>query len=147
MDVVYVATTLINHFSLVPPIGVIDWALQEFYGQGMGWGDLTVNSQVEQQLNALREPSNVPYLALIGENVPDEQERNRLNRLAGKVLHETLDAVFGEPNDIVIGVSSMQGVRGGAYPAFAMNLLPCDHFRYYDIPQGLAAVKQWIIGP
>lgn len=142
---VYVATTLINHFSLIPPVGVIDWALQELYEQGMGWGDLIVDSQVEQQLNALREPSNVPYLALIGENVPDEQERNRLNRLAGKVLHETLDAIFGEPNDMVIGVSSMKGVRGGAYPSLAMNLLPCDHFRYYDIAQGLAAVKQWII--
>jgi len=144
--VVYLATTLINHFSLIPPVGVIDWALQELYGQGMGWGDLVVDSQVEQQLNALKEPSNVPYLALIGENVPDEQERNRLNRLASKVLRETLDTIFGEPNDTVIGVSSMKGVRRGAYPALAMHVLPCDHFRYYGIPQGLAAVKQWIIG-
>src|SRR6266566_751451 len=144
---VYLATTLINHFSLIPPVGVIDWALQELYGQGMGWGDLVVDSQVEQQLNALKEPSNVPYLALIGENVPDEQERNRLNRLASKVLRETLDTIFGEPNDTVIGVSSMKGVRRGAYPALAMHVLPCDHFRYYGIPQGLAAVKQWIIGP
>jgi hypothetical protein len=107
-------------------------------------GDLVVNSNVEQKLNAVKEPSDVPYLALIGENVPDEQERDRLNRLAGKVLHETLDANFGEPNDMVIGVSSMQGVRGGAYPAFAMNVLPCGHIHYDDIPQGFTAVKQWI---
>jgi len=101
--IVYLATTLINHFSIIPPVGVIDWALQEFYGQGMGWGDLVVNSQVEQQLNALKEPSNVPYLALIGENVPDEQERNRLNRLAGKVLHETLDTILVSPTTRLSG--------------------------------------------
>ncbi len=32
----------------------------------------------------------------------------------------------------------MKGVRGGVYPALAMHVLPCDHFRYYGIPQGLA---------
>jgi pimeloyl-ACP methyl ester carboxylesterase len=141
---VYLATALINHFSAIPPVGVIDWALKELSEQGMGWGDLIVNSQVEQQLNALKKPSNIPYLALVGENVPDEQERNRLNRLARKVLHDTLENVFGEPNDMVIGVSSMKGVRGGTYPLLSMNMLSCDHFHYYDIPQGLMAVKQWI---
>ncbi len=62
------------------------------------------------------------------------------------MLHETLDTIFGEENDKVIGVSSMEGVRGVAYPALTLKMLPCDHFHYYTIPQGLEAIKQWIMG-
>jgi caspase domain-containing protein len=141
---VYMTTELINHCSAIPPLGAISWLTKELYEQGKGWADLAVNSQLVQQLNALKDPTNVPYLALVGENIQDEQELKRANRLAEKVLHETLDKIFGEENDKVIGVSSMEGVRGGAYPALTLKMLPCDHFHYYDIPQGLAAIKQWM---
>ena len=137
--------SLINHCSSFPPLKAVSWPTKELYEQGTGWADLAVNSQVVQQLNALEEPSNIPYLVLAGENVQDEQERNRINRLAQKVLHETLDMIFGEENDQVVGLSSMEGVRGGAYPALTLNILACDHYHYYDIPQGLAAIKQWIM--
>jgi hypothetical protein len=67
-------------------------------------------------------------------------------RLAVKVLDSTLDNVFGEQNDAVIGMSSMHGVRNGAYPQakFRAEPVSCDHFSYYADPQAQAAIKDWL---
>jgi hypothetical protein len=90
----------------------------------------------------------IPYLELVGDPELDDQdnpERNRINRLAQKVFHRALDGFFGEHNDVVIGISSMaKGLRGGGYPAVTTQMLTCDHFHYYDLPQSLDAVKRWI---
>jgi hypothetical protein len=67
-----------------------------------------------------------------------------LRRLAKKTLDKALDAVFGEQNDSVIGLSSMKGVRNGAYPKLKIAAVPCDHFSYYSDPQAQAAIKEWI---
>jgi hypothetical protein len=141
---VYVVSALINQFSIVPPVGAVDWVFKQIYQQGVGLADLAVDAPILTRINRLDEPHNVPYLVLAGENLPDEEARRRLNRLARKVLDQTLDAVFGEQNDVVVGVSSMREVRGGAYPRLTVTNLPCDHFHYFSVPQGLEAIRRWI---
>jgi pimeloyl-ACP methyl ester carboxylesterase len=143
---VYLLNALINNFSSIPLLGGTKDVLKKLYQQGASLADLIVDSPIVQQLNSLEQPANVPYLVLAGENVLHEQVQHRLRRLAQKVLDTTLDAVFGEQNDIAVGISSMQGVRGGAYPHLKVAILPCDHFHYFDIPQSLEAIKQWMIG-
>jgi len=143
---VYLITALINRYAAIPPIGAVKWTLKQVYQQGAGWADIAVDSPIVEQLNALEEPSNVPYLVLAGENLLDEGEQNRLDRLAHKVLDQSLDAIFGEQNDVAIGVSSMRSVRRGAYPRLKVEELPCDHFHYFATPQGREAVKRWVMG-
>jgi pimeloyl-ACP methyl ester carboxylesterase len=143
--IVYLFTVLINRASVIPPLGAFNWLLEQLSQEGVGSIDLTVNSPILDKLNALKEPSNVPYLVLAGENRLSDAEHNRLNRLAQKVLDETLDNLFGEQNDIAVGLSSMRGVRGGAYPKLTVEVLDCDHFHYFQILQGREAVKRWVI--
>ena len=144
----FLANVVLNQFSAVPVLSVFDSLLKQLYDQGKGWTDLAVGSPVVTKLNALKEPSNVPYLELVGDPELDGQdnpERNRINRLAQKMFHRALDGLFGEHNDVVIGISSMaKGLRGGGYPAVTTQMLTCDHFHYYDFPQSLDAVKRWI---
>ncbi|NEU71469.1 hypothetical protein PI95_002460 [Hassallia byssoidea VB512170] len=141
---VYLLTVVVNQASVIPPLGAFNWLLEQLYQEGVGSIDLKVNSTILDKLNALKEPSNVPYLVLAGENRLSEAERNRLNRLAQKVLDRTLDNLFGEQNDIAVGLSSMRGVRGEAYPKLTIEVLDCDHFEYFQIPQGREAVKRWV---
>jgi pimeloyl-ACP methyl ester carboxylesterase len=141
---VYLTTVLLNRFAAIPPLGVVNWLAEALYQQGAGIADLAVDAEIVTKLNDCREPTNVPYLILAGENVQNEAERNRLNRLAQKVLDKSLDTIFGEQNDVAIGVSSMLGFRGGDYPRLTTEELPCDHFSYFSISQGLSAVRDFI---
>ncbi|NER82553.1 MAG: hypothetical protein F6K42_23935, partial [Leptolyngbya sp. SIO1D8] len=106
--------------------------------------DLAVDAAILKQLNSLEEPSNVPYLVLAGENLIHNSGQSRLNRLAQKLLDQSLDTIFGEQNDIAVGLSSLRTIRGGAYPKVHVVTLPCNHFEYYRHPQGQAAIKQWL---
>lgn len=142
--IVYLFTVLINRASVIPPVGMFNCLLEQLYQQGNGSIDLTVNSAILDKLNALKEPSNVSYLVLAGDNQLSEVEHNRLNRLAQKVLDKTLDNLFGEPNDIAVGLSSMCGVRKGAYSKLTVKILDCDHFHYFQNCQGRATIKQWV---
>ncbi|MFB2894652.1 caspase family protein [Aerosakkonemataceae cyanobacterium BLCC-F50] len=144
--IVYLFTVLINRASVIAPLGMFNYLLEQLYQQGIGATDLTVNSPILDRLNALKEPSNVPYLVLAGENQLSEEEHDRLNRLAQKLLDRTLDNLFGEQNDIAVGLSSMRGVRGGAYSNLRVEVLDCDHFHYFQTLQGREAVKRWVIG-
>jgi hypothetical protein len=139
----FLVTELVNRASVVPIIGAATWTVKQLFEQGVALADLAVDSPVSKRLNALEVPSNVPYLVLAGENLPDPAERSRLNRLAHKVLDSGLDAMFGEQNDIAIGLSSMQGLRGGDYPNLTTAVLPCDHFHYFVLPEGQQAIKCW----
>jgi len=71
------------------------------------------------------------------------KRNNRLNRIASKVLGSGLDAFFGEQNDMVVGLSSMRGLRGGVYPILKVGMLHCDHFHYFVVPEGQEAIKGW----
>jgi pimeloyl-ACP methyl ester carboxylesterase len=138
----YLTTVLINQFSLIPPLAAINWLLKQGYEQGLGPADLVVDSALAKRLNGLTNPSHVPYLVLAGQNVSDTDDRTLATRLARKVLNKSLDAIFGEPNDAVIGMSSMQGVRGGSYPALQVNLLSCDHSHYFESIEGREVIKR-----
>ena len=141
---VFLMTRLLNRASLVPILGGINWTLNQLYEQGAGLADLAVDSPVLKNLNGLDAPSNVPYLVLAGENRPAPEERRRLDRLARKVLDTSLDGIFGEQNDVAVGLSSLKGLRGGAYPALTTDVLPCDHFSYFVITEGQNAIKTWM---
>jgi pimeloyl-ACP methyl ester carboxylesterase len=139
----YLVMAGLNQVSKVPAIGVVSWPMKELYKQGEGWADLVVDSDIIKKLNALEEPSNVPYLVLAGKNLPQEQMA-RLNRLAHKVLDTSLDAIFGEDNDTAIGLSSLRGVRAETYPLLTIAELPCNHSAYFDHPESREAVKEWV---
>jgi hypothetical protein len=66
-----------------------------------------------------------------------------LNRIAQKVLDKSLDELFGEQNDLVVGLSSMKRVRLGAYPKLQVEVLPCNHFQYFQSPEGKKAIRRW----
>ncbi len=141
---VYLLTLLLNQYAVVPPLGLLNWGLKQVYEQSLGLADLKTGSDFLRDLNRLAEPDNVPYLVLAGKNVPDEAERSRLSRLAQKVLDASSDTFFGEDNDLVIGLSSLRGLRGGAYPKLTIEELPCNHFDYYNLPQARQIIKTWI---
>jgi pimeloyl-ACP methyl ester carboxylesterase len=141
----FLVMTGLNQVSKVPAIGLVSWPLKELFKAGEGFADLAVNSPLQRKLNGLDKPDNVPYLVLAGKNLPDPQ-RGRFNRLAQKVFGKTLDAIFGEDNDTAIGLSSLRGVRGEAYPRLTIEELPCDHSGYYVIPEGRDAIMRWVGG-
>jgi hypothetical protein len=142
----YLLSALINNVGAIPLAGAVDWLLKELYEQGQGWQDLAVDSDLTKRLNALDAPSDKPYLVLAGVNTLNQTQGRRLNRLAQKMLDRTLDAIFGEPeNDAVIGMSSLKGVRNGAYPALTVKTLPCDHFSYFATAEGQLAIREWML--
>ncbi len=141
----YLLSAMINNLSAVPLVSAANWAVKQLYEQGQGWKDLAVGSEITRDLNKLESPSNVPYLVLAGENSLNQTRGCRLNRLAHKMLDQSLDTLFGEKeNDAVIGMSSLCGVRNGAYPALTVERLPCDHFSYFAIAEGQTVVKDWV---
>jgi pimeloyl-ACP methyl ester carboxylesterase len=139
----YLVMAGLNQVSKVPAVGLVTWPMKELYKQGEGWADLVVDSDIIKKLNALEKPDNVPYLVLAGKNLPQEQV-DRLNRLAHKVLDTSLDAIFGEDNDTAIGLSSLRGVRAETYPRLTIKELPCNHSGYFDHPESREAVKEWV---
>ncbi len=142
----YLLSGLINNLSSIPFAGAIAWPFKELYEQGLGWKDITVDSDICRRLNGLDTPSNVPYLVLAGTNVLDQAQGTRLNRLAHKMLDRTLDAIFGEKeHDAVVAMRSMEGVRNGTYPSLTVRKLPCDHFSYFAATAAQTAIQKWII--
>jgi hypothetical protein len=141
----FVVTSMLNRASLIPPVGATKWVLKQIHQQGRGPEDLQKDSDFVRDLNTRATPSSVPYLVLAGENLADPNERNRINRLAHKILDTSLDLLFGEQHDTVIGLNSMITVRGRT-DLHQTVTLPCDHFHYYVIPHGQDAVKGWVPG-
>jgi pimeloyl-ACP methyl ester carboxylesterase len=142
--VVFFFTTLINFAGVIPPIGVANWALKSLFEQGVGLSDISLKSPISQELNTLAEPNNVPYLVLAGTNPLSEEANARMERLAHKMMGESLEKIFRETNDRWVGISSLQGVRNGSYPQLTVELVPCDHNHYYVTPEGRQSMKQWL---
>lgn len=143
---VYLLTGLINKASAIPPVGAANWLVQQVFQKGLGPADLAVDSPVEKQLNSLDKPDNVPYLILAGNNSQDDAEQNIFQRLAQKVLRQSLESLFGEANDAVIGMSSMRGMRNGAYPHLTIQAMPFDHFHYFLTAEDRELIRKWITG-
>jgi hypothetical protein len=139
---VYLLTVAINSYTGVPPLA---WAIRRVYEEGIGLSDLKVGSDILNKLNSLSGPGSVPYLVLAGTDSPEENERGRLRRLAQKVMREGLETVFGEPNDVAVGISSLRGVRGGSYTDLKIVELACDHFHYFVVRGGQEAIKDWVM--
>lgn len=144
---VFLTTVLLNRHADLPPLGAMNWLTSWLYQQSAGLADLRPDSPLEQRLNALETPARVPYLVLAGTNTLDPAERSRLERLASKVLDSSLDALFGEQNDIAIGLSSLEQVRLGRYARLTVQELPCDHFSYFAYEPSLNAVQRWVRSP
>jgi pimeloyl-ACP methyl ester carboxylesterase len=141
----YLIAAVVNGLAPLPLIGAAGWALEKLYEEGHGWRDLETDSELTKRLNGLAGPSTVPYLILAG-NIPAEEKGARLTRLARKLLDTTLDGLFGEgEHDGVVPMSSLRGLRGGTYPFLSTTVLPCDHFSYFDIPEGRDAVRRWVL--
>jgi pimeloyl-ACP methyl ester carboxylesterase len=143
---VYLLTGLINKVSAIPPVGGANWLVQQAFQKGLGPADLAVNSPVEKQLNGLDKPDNVPYLILAGNNTQEDAGANIFQRLAQKELRKSLESLFGEANDAVIGLSSMRGMRNGAYPHLTVELMPFDHFHYFLTAEDRELIRKWIAG-
>lgn len=144
---VFLTTVLLNRHADQPPLGAVNWLTSWLYQQSAGLADLRPDSPLEQRLNALETPARVPYLVLAGTNSLDPAERSRLERLASKVLDSGLDTLFGEQNDIAIGLSSLEQVRLGRYARLTVQELPCDHFSYFAYEPSLDAVQRWVRSP
>lgn len=143
----YLLTAMLNGIANLPLAGFVPWLVGEFYAQGVGWEDLKTDSTIVRRLNGLQTPDQVPYLVLAGNNEGSQAQGDRLNRLAQKLFDRSLDDIFGEPeHDLVIGMSSMRGLRNGAYPHEKVEILPCNHFGYFATAEAQAAMREWFRG-
>jgi hypothetical protein len=143
----FLAALLLNKLAEATPVALLSLPLDQLREQGQGWGDLEVDSEVTRRLNGLAAPDEVPYLVLAGTNsavAGTGADGDRARRLAAKTLDRSLDALFGEQNDVVIGLSSMRGMRNGAYPRLTVVELPCDHFTYFWADTGGKAIREWL---
>jgi pimeloyl-ACP methyl ester carboxylesterase len=141
----YLLAALLNGLGELPVAGAASWALKQLYEHGHGWEDLETDSELTRRINELETPNNVRYLVLAGDNTRNQCQGARLARLAHKLLDRGLDTVFGErENDAVVPMSSMLGLRNGSYPLLESRVLPCDHFTYFALPEGRAAIREWV---
>ena len=85
----------------------------------------------------------VPYLVLTGENNPAEQ--SRWKALAHKVVDTTLDQIFGEENDAVIGISSLRAVGVKDDPNLSLpDPFACNHSAYFTLPEVTERVRAFL---
>ncbi|HYP38955.1 MAG TPA: hypothetical protein VEX13_01215, partial [Chloroflexia bacterium] len=143
----YLTTLLLNMVSLIPPLSLLNAGLENLYEKGQGIADLAVDSPLVRELSSLTEHATVPYLVLAGENLVDAQGGGRMARIAHKVLDKGLDALFGEQNDAVVGLSSMMAVGNGTYPLVTLKRLSCDHFHYFEDAEALQQIVSWVAAP
>jgi hypothetical protein len=140
----YLTTLLLNKASLIPPLSLANSRLKSLYEDGRGITDLAVGSPAIRELNSLSGHATVPYLVLAGENLADAQDGGRMARIAHKLLDKGLDALFGEQNDAVVGLSSMMAVRDGTYPNMTLKKVSCDHFHYFEDAETLQQIASWV---
>lgn len=141
----YLLAAILNGIANLPLANAVPWLVQEFYEQGVGWAELVADSDLVRQLNALDAPNATRYLVLAGNNERHQVAGSRLNRLAQKLLDNSLDGLFGETeHDLVIGMSSMRDLRAGNYPHWDLVALPCNHFEYFSAPEAQQALRAWL---
>ncbi len=137
---VFLTTFILNQVSLVPIVAGLNWGLKQMYEQNLGGKDLEAGSKLVEKLNSLTKPDNTDYLVLAGKNKDD----GKLQNIALKVLDKGLDTLFGEDNDVAIGLSSLRGVRKETYPKLQINEFECDHFSYWALPEAQETIKTWL---
>ena len=116
----------------------------------VGIEDLRPGSQVVHDLNTSTKPVTVPYFIVAGLNQqPANIDANAWNRLRRKVMEgvdAALDTLFGDQNDMVIGLKSMLGVRNGNYPANLLKTreVPCTHGEYFSTQESEGQLVAWM---
>lgn len=139
----YLAALLLNQVGSGTAAGLLSLPLDFLRSQDTGLADLQTDSPITHDLNSRSAPDTVPYLVLAGTNTSGDAAQVQANRLAAKTLDLTLDALFGDQNDAVIGMGSMAGVRLGNYPRLTVKVLPCNHAGYFHTPEATAALREW----
>jgi hypothetical protein len=145
----WIGTLLLNQAGPTPPAVVASWALKKIAGDALGVDDLRPGSEFLQRLNGSNQPARVPYRILAGRHDPPDAFKNVWDRLAKtlvKAADAGLDMLFGDQHDLVINVHSMLTVRNGTYPANLLRtqILPCNHFHYFDSAEGRESLAAWL---
>lgn len=138
----WVAAFLLNHVPGIPFGGALGDLLTGFHEDMAGLQDLKVGSEASR-LFATAGALPIPFLVLSGANNPVEQ--GRWQALARKVTNQTLDAIFGEDNDAVIGISSLRqiGTKNDANLTLP-DPLPCNHGAYFNLQEVMELAKAFL---
>ena len=110
-----------------------------------GIQDLAPSAELYQKLNDPRNEVNVKYYIQIGVNSGMDGPVN-WRKLFSKteltrILDKGLDQVLG-PNDLLVGVASARGVRGGNWPDLQVDVIGCHHFEYFYAKESLEALRR-----
>ena len=105
-----------------------------------GIQDLAPSAELYQKLNDPRNEVDVRYYIQIGINTEMDGPIN-WRKLFSKtemtrILDKALDQVLG-PNDLLVGVASARGVRGGNWPDLQVDVIGCHHFEYFYAKESL----------
>ena len=123
------------------PVQAIGWVLAGVERIDNALDEMTPGCPFLTQLAALPDP-HVPYTIIAGNtSIPPAVVVNgndsRLTRLLRKLsprgaLHKGLTlALFGQPNDIAVTVTSINEVGGNRHPAPVVHETACDHVTYF----------------
>lgn len=146
----WVTTLAVNGVVSWAPAAISAWLLENVAQAATGVDDLRPSSAILADLNNSTKPVTVPYFILAGHNdKPLHMDATAWQRLKHKVLLGVdvgLDALFGEQNDLVIGLHSMLHVRNGHYPAHLLKSkeLDCTHFEYFTDQAAQAQLLTWL---
>jgi len=138
----WVAAFLLNHVPGIPFGNALGDLLTGFHEDMAGLQDLKVGS-VAAQLFKSAGALPIPFLVLSGQNSP--AETSRWQALANKVVDQSLDKIFGEENDVVIGLSSLRQIGIKADPNLTLpDPLPCNHSGYFNLPEVVELAKVFL---
>ena len=103
------------------------------------------SAELYQKLNDPRNEVKVRYYIQIGVNSEMDGPVN-WRKLFSKteltrILDKGLDQVLG-PNDLLVGVASARGVRGGNWPDLQVDVIGCHHFEYFYAKESLEALRR-----
>jgi pimeloyl-ACP methyl ester carboxylesterase len=136
------AALAVNGLTTVAwPVQAIGWVLKGVERIDNALDEMTPGCPFLTQLAASADP-HVPYTIIAGNTsipaaVVVNGDESRLTRLLKKVsprgvLHKGLTlALFQEPNDIAVTVTSIKQVTGGRHPAPVLHQTACDHVTYF----------------
>lgn len=146
----WMTTLAVNGITTWAPAVISAWVLEKVEADATGVEDLRPHSQILTDLNSSTKPVAVPYFILAGHNSkPLHLDVTSWQRLKYKVMRGVdvaMDSLFGEQNDLVIGLQSMLGVRNGHYPVHLLQSkeVDCTHFEYFTDPAAQAQLLTWV---
>lgn len=138
----WVATFLLNHVPGIPFGNALGDLLTGFHEDMAGLKDLKVGSEAAQLFKSVG-ALPIPFLVLSGAN--NATETSRWQALAQKVANQSLEAIFGEGNDVVIGLSSLRQIGTKADPNLTLpEPLPCNHGGYFNLPEVVELARKFL---